>query len=220
MDLRGAGFVEIGAREARDMRKMIVVLVVMVAMVVVGRVAGAQLLDPSTGVMVDATSDPMDFSAVASGQPGNIGMELSAQASEQAQAIAQQNMVDMQAATEAAQTSMNAFNSNSSDDTSVAPAAPALPATPKPVITPGGGTFKASVQVTIADSDAMAAVFYTTDGKKPTTSSERYEGPIAVNAKTKVQALAFDVNMEPSGVVSKTFKVKAAKGSSLTAGAS
>ncbi len=101
---------------------------------------------------------------------------------------------------------------NSSDDTPVAPA-PALPATPKPVITPGGGTFTASVQVTIADSDSAAAVFYTTDGKKPTTSSQRYAGPIAVSAKTKVQALAFDVSMQPSGVVSKTFKVKAAKGS-------
>jgi hypothetical protein len=102
----------------------------------------------------------------------------------------------------------------------VAPAVPALPVTPKPVITPGGGTFKATVQVTIVDSDAQAAVFYTTDGKKPTTSSQRYAGPIAVSSKTKVQALAFDVNMQPSGVVSKTFKVKAAKGSSLPAGAS
>jgi hypothetical protein len=73
---------------------------------------------------------------------------------------------------------------------------------------PGGGTFAGSVQVTVADSDRAAAVFYTTDGKKPTTSSQRYAGPIAVSAKTKVQALAFDVNMQPSGVVSKTFKVK------------
>jgi hypothetical protein len=29
-----------------------------------------------------------------------------------------------------------------------------------------------------------------------------------VDAKTKVEALAFDVNMQPSGVVSRTFKVK------------
>ena len=57
--------------------------------------------------------------------------------------------------------------------------------------------------------DAGAAVFYTTNGKRPTTSSQRYAGPIAVSGKTKVEAMAFDVSMQPSGVVSKTFKVKA-----------
>jgi hypothetical protein len=64
------------------------------------------------------------------------------------------------------------------------------------------------VQVTLADSDAAAAVFYTMDGKKPTTSSTRYVGPMVVTAKTRIQALAFDVNKQPSGVVAKTFKVK------------
>jgi Chitobiase/beta-hexosaminidase C-terminal domain len=207
------------------MRRFFGVAVLALGMLMGARGAAAQLIDPSTGVMVDAGSDPMDFSAVASGQPGNIGMELSAQASEQAQAMAQQSMADMQATAEQAaadsQASMASFMSstNSNDDVPVAQV-PALPATPKPVITPGGGTFKGSVQVTIADSDSVAAVFYTTNGKKPTTSSERYDGPIAVSAKTKVQALAFDVNMQPSGVVTKTFKVKAAKGSSLPEGAS
>jgi hypothetical protein len=33
-------------------------------------------------------------------------------------------------------------------------------------------------------------------------------GPIAVNAKEKVRALAFDEDDQPSGVVSKTFKLK------------
>jgi Chitobiase/beta-hexosaminidase C-terminal domain len=199
------------------MRRFFGVAILALGMLMGARGAAAQLIDPSTGVMVDAGSDPMDFSAVASGQPGNIGMELSAQASEQAEAMAQQSMADMQAATDAAQTSMSLFNSNSSDDTPVAPAVPALPSTPKPAITPGGGMFKAGVQVTIADSDAQAAVFYTTNGKRPTISSQRYAGPIAVSAKTKVEALAFDVSMQPSGVVSKTFKVKAAKGTSLPA---
>ena len=190
------------------MRRILVGAVLVVGMLMGARGAAAQLIDPSTGVMVDAASDPMDFSAVASGQPGNIGMELSAAASEQAQAMAQQAMAASQASTDASISAMN-----SSDDTPPAPAVPALPTTPKPVITPEGGTFKTSVQVTIADSDSAAAVFYTTDGKKPTTSSQRYAGPVAVSAKTKVQALAFDVSMQPSGVVSKTFKVKAAKAS-------
>jgi hypothetical protein len=79
--------------------------------------------------------------------------------------------------------------------------------TSKPVMTPGGGTFQGSVQVTLADSDA-AAMLYTTDGKRPTMSSTRYVGPIVVMAKTRIEALAFDVNKQPSGVVAKTFKVK------------
>jgi hypothetical protein len=215
VDLRGAGFAEIGAREAQGMRKTIGVLVVMMAMALGGRLAGAQMVDPSTGIMVDAATDPMDFSAIMSGQPGNVGMEAMMSANAQAQAAAEQNMAAMQDSASASIAEMN-----SSDDTPVAPARPALPTTPKPVIMPGGGTFKAIVQVTLADSDAQAAVFYTTDGKKPTTSSQRYAGPIEVSEKTKVQAVAFDVNMQPSGVVSKTFKVKGAKESSLPASAS
>ncbi len=56
------------------MRKMIGVLVVMMTLAVGGRLAGAQMLDPSTGMMVDAT-DTFDTAAVMSGQPGNIGTE-------------------------------------------------------------------------------------------------------------------------------------------------
>lgn len=185
------------------MRRFLGMALLALGMLMGARVAAAQLVDPSTGIMVDAATDPMDFSAVASGQPGNFGMEAAISASTQAQAFANQAMVSAQAS---ADSSVSAVN-NAGDDTPVL-RAPAVPTTPKPVIMPGGGTFAGSVQVTVADSDRAAAVFYTTDGKKPTTSSQRYAGPIAVSAKTKVQALAFDVNMQPSGVVSKTFKVK------------
>jgi hypothetical protein len=75
--------------EARDMRRMIV-LAVMGLMLAGSTVASAQLIDPTTGVMVDPTTDPVDFAAVASGQPGNVGMELAAQATAQAQAFAAQ----------------------------------------------------------------------------------------------------------------------------------
>jgi hypothetical protein len=71
------------------MRRMIV-LAVMGLMLAGSAVASAQLIDPTTGVMVDPTTDPVDFAAVASGQPGNVGMELAAQATAQAQAFAAQ----------------------------------------------------------------------------------------------------------------------------------
>jgi hypothetical protein len=75
--------------EAQDMRRMMV-LAVMGLMLAGSAVASAQLIDPTTGVTVDPTTDPVDFAAVASGQPGNVGMEMAAQAAAQAQAAADQ----------------------------------------------------------------------------------------------------------------------------------
>ena len=71
------------------MRRMMV-LAVMGLMLAGSAIASAQLIDPTTGVMVDPTTDPVDFAAVASGQPGNVGMEVAAQAAAQAQAAADQ----------------------------------------------------------------------------------------------------------------------------------
>ena len=75
--------------EAQDMRRMIV-LMVMGLMLARSAVASAQIIDPTTGVMVDPTTDPIDFAAVAAGQPGNIGMEFAAQGAAQAQVAAAQ----------------------------------------------------------------------------------------------------------------------------------
>jgi hypothetical protein len=81
---------------------------VMAAVLVIGslQAAHAALIDPTTGVMVDPTTDPMDYVAVASGQPGDIGSELAAQAEEQAEQAAAdaaaQAAADAQAAAQAA----------------------------------------------------------------------------------------------------------------------
>jgi hypothetical protein len=84
------------------MRRMMA-LMVMALMLAGSAAASAQIIDPSTGVMVDPTTDPMDFSTVAAGQPGNIGMELAAQATAQAEAAAAQAAADAaQAAAQAA----------------------------------------------------------------------------------------------------------------------
>ncbi len=178
------------------MRRFVGAAVLMLGMLVGAGVSAAQMVDPSTGIMVDAATDPMDFSAIMSGQPTNVGLEAALSANAQMQAEMNANV---------ATTDDSISASSGSEDVAVAPS---LPLTPKPVMMPGGGTFKGSVQVMLADSDAAAVVFYTTDGKKPTTSSMRYAGPIVVTAKTKIQALAFNVNRQPSGVVAKTFKVK------------
>ena len=178
------------------MRTFVTAAVMMVGMAVGAGVSVAQMVDPSTGMMVDAATDPMDFSAIMSGQPTNVGLEAALSANAQAQAEMNANL--------AAAADGGAATSAGGDVAVV----PVVPVTPKPVMTPGGGTFKGSVQVTLADSDAAAVVFYTTDEKKPTTSSARYVGPIVVGSTLKVRAMAFDLEEMPSGVVSKTFRVK------------
>lgn len=177
--------------------------IIAVAVMLAGSgVASAQLIDPSTGVMVDATTDPMDFSAVASGQPGNVGTEMAAQAAAQAHAFADQQM---QAAMQSAAQTNDIFPAN--DDSNSQPVA-VVPKTPKPAMTPNGGSFHNSVQVTISDKDRAAMIHYTTDGSKPTLSSPIFVSPLTVTTKTKVQALADDGTELPSSIVSKTFKIK------------
>ena len=83
----------------------------------------------------------MDFSAVASGQPGNIGTEEAAaaqdafEAQQAAQAASDQELQDM----------MNQSLAANSDNDTPAPAAAApapVPVTPTPTISPKGGTIK------------------------------------------------------------------------------
>lgn len=84
------------------MRRMIV-LAVMGLMLAASAVASAQIIDPTTGVVVDPTTDPMDFVAVASGQPGNVGMEMAAQAAAAAEQAAEQAQEAAEQAAEQAQ---------------------------------------------------------------------------------------------------------------------
>ena len=81
---------------------------VMATVLVMGSVqaAHAALIDPSTGVMVDPTTDPMDYVAVASGQPGNVGTEMAAQAAAQAEQAAADAAAQAEAAAEQAAAAM------------------------------------------------------------------------------------------------------------------
>jgi hypothetical protein len=167
--------------------------------------ATAQVLDPTTGIMVSPTSDPFDYANVAAGQPGNIGTEAAGQAIDNFN----QMMADQQASQQAQQ-QLNDFMSSTNQPADDTPAAPAIPRTAKPTILPKGGTFKGEVTVTIDDTDVQAAVHYTIDGKKPTAASPIYTGPIALEGTAKVQALAITPGDQNSSVASNKFKVKAA----------
>ena len=91
---------------------------------------------------------------------------------------------------------------------SVASAYYALTA-PTPVITPAGGTYSGSQTVTISTSTPIEAIFYTTAGNQPTTSSAHYTGPITVSSTENVIAFAAQTGFISSPMVSQRFTIAA-----------
>ncbi|MBO4906786.1 MAG: chitobiase/beta-hexosaminidase C-terminal domain-containing protein [Bacteroidaceae bacterium] len=59
-----------------------------------------------------------------------------------------------------------------------------------PRITPSTGTYYSAQEVTISVSDSTAAIYYTTDGSKPTAASTTYTAPFTVSQTTTVKAIA------------------------------
>jgi glucose/arabinose dehydrogenase len=139
-----------------------------------------------------------------------VGVARAQDASMMAMQAAQQaSDMAMQAAQTANQMAMQASQQAAMDSSfSMAMPRRALPMTARPTISPSGRSFKGGVKVVLYDADPKAIVFYTTDGSVPTARSLRYAGPIAVSSRLKVRAMAFDLEEMPSGVVSKTFRVK------------
>jgi hypothetical protein len=65
------------------------------------------------------------------------------------------------------------------------------PVAATPTFTPASGTsFSTTLSVSIADSTAGSAIYYTTDGSTPTTGSQLYSGPFTISASTTVNAIA------------------------------
>lgn len=65
-----------------------------------------------------------------------------------------------------------------------------LPSVATPTILPAAGIYPSAQSVTIADTTPGAAIYYTTDGTTPSTSSTIYASPITVTSSETVQALA------------------------------
>jgi hypothetical protein len=63
-------------------------------------------------------------------------------------------------------------------------------AAPKPTFSPETGNYSSVQTVTISDTARGAAIYYTINGKKPSTGSTLYSGPITVSATETVKAIA------------------------------
>jgi hypothetical protein len=83
---------------------------------------------------------------------------------------------------------------------------PAPPAG-SPTFSVAAGTYTTVQTVTISDTTTGAAIYYTTNGSTPTTSSTLYSGPITVGASETITAIATATGYAPSPVASVVYTI-------------
>ena len=85
---------------------------------------------------------------------------------------------------------------------------PGTPALAPPTITPAGGSFTRSVNVTLTPPDTNAALYYSLDGSLPTTNSFRYAGAFILFSNATVSVNAVENNYNNSVAASASFLVQ------------
>jgi uncharacterized repeat protein (TIGR03806 family) len=84
---------------------------------------------------------------------------------------------------------------------------PGTPVVPPPLISPKGGHFAGSIEVTLSSTEPGAAIHYTLDGTVPDKSDPTYEKPIRVEAPTVLRAKAFKPGLTKSITVQEVFVI-------------
>jgi hypothetical protein len=81
--------------------------------------------------------------------------------------------------------------------------------TATPTFSPTPGTFTSPQSVALSDSTPGAAIYYSLDGSKPTTSSTLYSPstPLQISATTTIQAIAVAAGFSNSAVVSGLYTI-------------
>ncbi len=79
--------------------------------------------------------------------------------------------------------------------------------TATPTFTPAAGTYTSVQTVTIADATPGATIYFTVNGKTPTTSSNLYTGPFQVGATQTVEAIAVAPGYTTSGTASALYTI-------------
>ena len=83
-----------------------------------------------------------------------------------------------------------------------------------PVYSPAGGTYSSAQSVTISCATSGSAIYYTTDGSTPTSSSTKYIGTISVTSTTTIKAIALKDGMANSEVATATYTISNGNGGS------
>lgn len=92
----------------------------------------------------------------------------------------------------------------------------ALPTVATPTISPNGGSYSGSVEVTLACTTSGATIRYTTDGSDPTGSSTAYSAPFTLTSSAPVKAKAFKSGYTDSATASASFTITAPPPQQLT----
>lgn len=77
-----------------------------------------------------------------------------------------------------------------------------------PSFSPAGGTYNSKQNVTLTSDTVGAAIYFTTDGSDPTSSSKLYSSPIVINSTTLIKAIATKANLENSEIKSENYEIK------------
>ena len=76
-----------------------------------------------------------------------------------------------------------------------------------PTFSPAAGTYTSAQSVTISDTTSGAAIYYTTNGTTPTTSSTKYSAPVSVGSTETIQAIAVASGYTNSAVASAAYTI-------------
>ncbi|GGG93411.1 chitobiase/beta-hexosaminidase C-terminal domain-containing protein [Silvibacterium dinghuense] len=79
-----------------------------------------------------------------------------------------------------------------------------------PTFSIAAGTYTSSQTVTIADATSGAAIYYTTNGSTPTTSSAKYSGAITVSSTETLSAIAVASGYTNSSVATAAYTIESA----------
>jgi sugar lactone lactonase YvrE len=83
----------------------------------------------------------------------------------------------------------------------------ALPNAATPTFNPVAGTYTSIQSVTISSTTTGAAIYYTTDGSIPTTSSTLYTVPVSVGVSETLSAIATGTGYNPSATASAAYVI-------------